>query len=71
MLDLVHRALPRRFVGAIANDLRPVAKTAAGKMIVGDFNDDLRIDRLPFAASLRAPTARPARRVSGETRLFL
>jgi len=43
MLHLVHRALAGRFVGAIPDDLRPVAEPAAGEMIVGNFDDDLRM----------------------------
>ena len=47
-----------------------MAKTSAGKVIVGDFHDRLRIDRFPLAASLRAPAARTSRRVAGESRFL-
>src|SRR5688572_23774769 len=71
MLDLVHRALARRLVGAIANDLRAMAETASREMIVGNLHDYLRIDRLPFAAPFRAPAAGTTRRIPGEARFLL
>ena len=70
MFDLVHRALARRLVGTIADDLRPVAKTSAREMIVGHLDDDFRIDRFPFARAFGAPTARTAGRVAGKSRRF-
>src|SRR2546423_8101504 len=68
--DLAHRALLRRFVLSPAQNFCAVSKSAAGKMIVGDFDHDLWIDRLPFTAAFRAPAARPSRRVAGESRRF-
>src|SRR6476659_2218931 len=66
MLDLIHGALARRFIGAVADDLRSMTEPAAGEMIVGHLDDDLRIDRFPFAGSFRTPTTRSARRVAGK-----
>ena|SRR5436190_6419224 len=70
MFHLVHGALTRRFVRAPANNLCPVPETLTGEMIVGNFNDNFGVDRFPFAASLGAPAARPARRVAGESGSF-
>jgi hypothetical protein len=39
-----------------------VPKSAAGKMVIGNFNDDSWIDRFPFAGAVCAPTARSSRR---------
>ena len=67
MLDLIEQALPWRFVFSPPNDFRPVAKSRARKVIVGYFDHDFWIDRLPFAASLRAPPAGAAGSVAGKT----
>src|SRR5438477_12524341 len=67
MRHLIHRALLRRFVGTPTQNLRAVTEPAAGKMIVGDFDDDLRIDRFPFAGSFRTPAARAAGGVASES----
>ena len=45
-------------------------ETAAGEMIIGHLHHDLRSDRLPFAAPLRAPAARAAGGVAGKTGWF-
>src|SRR4051794_18312449 len=70
MLHLIRRALLRRLVGAVRMDLRSVPKPAAGKMVVGYFDHDLRIDRFPFPCSFSAPAARAAGSISGETRFL-
>lgn len=70
MRDLIESALARRFVGTPTHDFRAVPKTSAGKMIVGDFDNDFRIDRFPFAAAFGTPAARTAGRVAGETGRF-
>ena len=70
MLHLVHGALARIFVRSPAQKSCAVSKPAAGKMIVGDFNDNLWRDWFPFAGALRAPTARSSGRVAGESRWF-
>src|SRR5438477_8118893 len=70
MRHLIHRALLRRFVGTPTQNLRAVTEPAAGKMIVGDFHDYLRIDRFPFAGSFRAPAARAAGGVASESGLL-
>src|SRR5438874_1460641 len=68
--DLIERTLPRRFVFSPSNDFCAVTKTVAREMIVGYFDHDFRIDRLPFAATLGAPATRTAGSVSSKTRRF-
>src|SRR5437868_2033368 len=64
--DLIECALLWRFVLSPPNDFCAVTKTIAREMIVRYFHHNFRIDRLPFAAPLRAPATRTARGVSGE-----
>src|SRR3984885_12334121 len=66
--DLIDRALPGWFVGPKAEQLGPMAEPVARHVVVPDLDDQLRPQRLPFAAALRAPAARPARRLAAETR---
>src|SRR3954447_10089043 len=70
MLHLVHRALLRGLVRTVTMDLCSVPESAAGEMIIGDFDHNLRIDRLPFAGSFRAPAARPAGSIPSESRFL-
>ena len=44
-----------------------MAKPVARNVVVSDLDHQLRLERLPFAAALRAPAAGPARRLAGET----
>src|SRR3954465_11566310 len=67
MFHLVHRALTWRFVGAVTEDFCSVPESSASKMIVSHFDDDFWIDRLPFATSFGAPTARSPGSVAGES----
>src|SRR2546422_393414 len=54
VLDLIERALLGRFLLSPPNDFCAVTKTVASEMIVRYFDYDFRIDRLPFAAAVRA-----------------
>src|SRR5688500_14380019 len=67
-LDLLECALPRRLVGAPADELRAMAEPAAAHMIVAHLDDQLGPKRLPLPGPLRRPAARPARRIAGESR---
>jgi len=58
MFHLIHRALARVFVRAPTQKFCAVPKSAAGKMVIGNFNDDSWIDGFPFAGAVCAPTAR-------------
>src|SRR5438105_11873300 len=71
MLDLVHRALARRFIGPITQDFGSMPETAAGEMIVSHFDDDLRSDWLPFAGSFGTPATRTAGSVARKSRPLL
>src|ERR1700751_1693674 len=66
--DLIDRALSRRLVGPEGQQLCPVGKPTTRYVIVSDLDDQLRPQRLPFAASLRAPPALAAGRSPRETR---
>src|SRR4051794_34312123 len=66
MLDLRHRALARRFVGAPAQQPRAVAEPAAGEMVVLHLDDELGRERLEFAGALGAPATGAAGRPAGE-----
>ena len=70
MLDLIHRALARVFVGTPAKKFRAVPESATGKMVIGNFDDDSWSNWFPFASSIRALTAGASRRVASETRLL-
>ncbi len=70
LLHLFHGALARILVRAPPKESCAVSKTAAGEMIVRDFDDNLGRDRFPFAAALCAPTARASGRVASETGWF-
>ena len=65
--DLIDSALARRLVGPEAHELGAMAEPVARHMVVSDLDDQLRPQRLPFAAALRAPAARAARRLTRET----
>ena len=56
--QLFEGALLRRFVGTPAEKLRSVSESLSGKMIVFDFDDQARSERLPFGGALGAPAAR-------------
>ena len=45
-----------------------MAEPVARHMVVSDLDDQLRLERLPFAAAFRAPAAGPAGGLAGETR---
>jgi len=59
MLNLVHRALARVFVGTPAKKFCAVSKPAAGEMVVRDFHDNFGRDWFPLASPLGAPAAWP------------
>ena len=40
-------------------------------MVILHFDDELRIERFPFAGALRAPPTRPARRLAGKAAALL
>src|SRR6187551_485592 len=61
MFDLIHRARFWRLVRPPPQEFRAVAESPAGEVVVLHFDDELRIERFPLAAALRAPAARPAR----------
>jgi hypothetical protein len=67
---LVHRALTGLFIGAPTKKLCAVPKSAASKMVVGNFNHHSWIDWFPFARAIRTPTTRTPGRAAGESRLF-
>ncbi len=71
MLHLVHCALARVFVRTPPKKFCAMPKPAAGEMIVGNFHDNFRINRFPFACAVRAPAARSSGRVAGESGWFL
>ena len=48
-----------------------MAKAAAGKVVIGDFHNQLMPERLPFGGLSRVPAARAARRSAGEPRWSL
>src|SRR5204862_7261993 len=56
--ELVEGALPRRLVGAPAQQCRAVAKAAFADMVIPHFDDELGAQRLPLAGALGAPAAR-------------
>src|SRR5688572_17351432 len=60
-LELVERAVGWAFVGAPAAKLRRVPEARALHVIVGDFQDELRTERLPGKILALAPAARCAR----------
>jgi len=70
MLDLVHGALARVFVGGPPQKFCAVSKSTVGKMVIGNFHDDFWSDWFPFATAIRAPTAGASGRVACETRWF-
>ena len=70
MLDLIHRAPTRIFVGTPAQESRAVSKPAAGKVIVCNFDDHFGRDRFPFAASFCDPATRASGRIASESRWF-
>src|SRR5438034_11118617 len=67
MLHLVHCALARVFVRTPPKKFCAMPKPAAGEMIVGNFHDNFRINRFPFACAVRTPAARSSGRVAGES----
>src|SRR4051794_34138882 len=68
VLDLAHRALPRRLVRTPAQESGPMTKPPAGEVIVLDLDDELRRQWLPLRRTLGTPAAWPARRLAGEAR---
>ena len=70
MLDLVHGALARVFVGTPPQKFCAVSKSTAGEMVIGNFHDDFWSDWFPFATAIRAPTAGASGRVACEPRWF-
>jgi hypothetical protein len=70
MFHLFHRALTRRFVRPPSQDPCAVPKSPAGKMIIGNFDNDFGIDRFPFTSAIRAPTTRPTWRIASESGRF-
>src|SRR5215510_5545716 len=68
LLHLIERALPRRLVGAPAQQPGAVAEALAAEVIVADLDHELRLERLPFGRALRRPAAGPAGGVAGEAR---
>src|SRR2546430_16650603 len=63
MLNLLHRALARVFVGTPAKKFCTVPKPAAGEMDVRNFHDHFRRHWFPLASPLGAPAAWPPWRV--------
>src|SRR5689334_2543620 len=68
VFDLVHGALPGRFVRTVTNNLGSVAKPTASEMIIGHFNNDLRVHWFPFPGSFGTPPAGTPGRVAGKSR---
>src|SRR5205085_119230 len=64
--DLVKRAVFGAFVGSPAQEGRAVPEAPARHVIVAHLHDQLRLQRHPFAASLRRPAARAARRIAAK-----
>ena len=56
-LDLLHAALAWGFIWPPAQELRAVAKAAAGEVIVFDFDYEFRLERFPFCRTFGAPAA--------------
>src|SRR3546814_14988827 len=65
-LELLHPALSRRLVRAPAQQAGSVPESIARDLVVGHFDDELRLQRLPLAASLGAPAAGAAGRTARE-----
>src|SRR5437870_5819354 len=66
MLNLLHRALARVFVGAPAKMFCAVPEPTSGEMVVCDFHNNFGRDWFPLASPLGAPAAWSSGRVSGE-----
>src|SRR5437899_7534175 len=70
LAELIHLALARSFVYAPSEQSRAMSKTFAAHMIEGDFDHELRVERLPFHRAARAPAARSARSMAGKSGRF-
>ena len=64
--ELIHLTLLRRFVRSPAEQLGAMAKTIAGHMIVANFDNEFRLERLPDIFLSLVPTARSPRGGAGE-----
>src|SRR6185437_8484626 len=64
--DLRHAALRWRLVRAPAQKFGPMAKSAAGEMVVLHLDHEHGVDRLPLARPRRAPSARAPRGSASE-----
>src|SRR2546430_12375356 len=52
--------LPRRLVGPPAPEFRSVPKAVSGKMVVSNFDHELRLERFPHSRAIGRPSARAA-----------
>src|SRR6185437_6412296 len=68
LLELVEGALPRRLVGAPAQELRAVTEAAAADVIVAHLRDQLWCEGFPLTGPFRAPARWSARRIAAEAR---
>src|SRR6476660_7573414 len=66
--DLIERALSRRLIGPPAEQMRAMPKAIAREVVVLNFDDQLRPQRLPLGAAFRAPATRAARSAARKTR---
>lgn len=67
---LIHRALMRVFVRTPSKKFCTVPKSAAGKMVIRNFDDDLWSDRFSFVRAIRTPTAGSSRGVASKSGWF-
>ena len=70
LFDLVHGALAGRFIRTPAHEPGAVAEAATGEMVVGDFDDELRIERFPLSGAFGGPATRSAGSAAGEAGRF-
>src|SRR5712672_2969176 len=67
-LDLLEGALAWRLIRPPAQETGSVAEPTAADMIITNFDDEFRSQRLPLSGALGAPPAGTSRRVAGEPR---
>src|SRR6478752_6265843 len=67
LLQLIEGALAWRLVRPPAQDRGAVTKSLAAEMVVGDFDDQLRLERTPLRRAIGRPSARAARGIAGKS----
>lgn len=67
LAQLIKRTLSRCLIRPPSQQFCPMSETAARDMVEPHFDDQIRTQRFPFAAALRAPAAGSTGGVAGET----